>query len=95
MYPVPTKAETQGRTDKAVAAFLKTRKDRSDVILATKVAGRSDRISWLPRRRPETLAEVTKEQILDSVDASLERLGVDYIDLLQIHWPGTFHLRLL
>lgn len=89
MYPVPTEAETQGQTDRAVAMFLKT-VNRKDIILATKVSGRSDRISWLPRRRAETLAEVTGEQILDSVDASLERLETDYIDLLQIHWPDRY-----
>jgi len=88
MYPVPTKAETQGRTDEAVRLFLQNRK-REDVVLATKVAGRSP-IDWLPRRAPETTSAVTREQILDSVDASLARLGVDYIDLLQIHWPDRY-----
>jgi aryl-alcohol dehydrogenase-like predicted oxidoreductase len=87
MYPVPTKPETQGRTDKAVAMFLKGRK-REDVILATKVSGRSDRINWLPRKDPDTLAALTRDQILYSVDSSLKRLGVDYIDLIQLHWPG-------
>jgi aryl-alcohol dehydrogenase-like predicted oxidoreductase len=86
MYPVPTEAATQGQTDKAVAEFLKGRK-REDVILATKVCGRSGRIDWLPRREKGTTASITKEQILDSVDASLERLDTDYIDLLQLHWP--------
>lgn len=89
MYPVPTKPHTQGETDRCVAEFLKTR-DRSSVILATKVAGRSERITWLPRRKEGTSASVTREQILDSVDASLERLGTDYIDLLQIHWPDRY-----
>jgi aryl-alcohol dehydrogenase-like predicted oxidoreductase len=89
MYPVPTTAETQGRTDETVAAFLKKRK-REDVILATKVAGRSERITWLPRKEPNTPAELSKEQILYSVDASLKRLGVDYIDLLQLHWPDRY-----
>jgi aryl-alcohol dehydrogenase-like predicted oxidoreductase len=88
IYPVPTNAETQGRTDEAVKLFLKNRK-REDVILATKVAGRSP-LNWLPRREPETSSALTREQILDSVDASLERLGVDYIDLLQIHWPDRY-----
>ena len=53
IYPVPTKAETQGLTDQAVNMFLKNR-DRKDVILATKVAGRNENLKWLPRREPET-----------------------------------------
>jgi aryl-alcohol dehydrogenase-like predicted oxidoreductase len=89
MYPVPTKAETQGSTDKAVAMFLKGRR-REDVILATKVCGRSERVTWLPRREENTPAALTKDQIVDSVDASLARFGTDYIDLLQLHWPGMY-----
>jgi len=84
MYPVPTKADTQGATDEAVRQFMKGRQ-REDVILATKVAGRSDRITWL--RDDESGSKVNRKQILESVDKSLQRLGTDYIDLLQIHWP--------
>mmetsp|Transcript_25694 Transcript_25694/g.31526 ORF Transcript_25694/g.31526 Transcript_25694/m.31526 type:complete len:406 (+) Transcript_25694:118-1335(+) len=89
IYPVPTKAETQGRTDEAIRMFLQKRK-REDIVLATKVAGRSG-ISWLPRSEPETPSCLTREQILFSVDKSLERLGTDYIDLLQIHWPDRYN----
>ena len=87
MYPVPTKAETQGATDRTVNKFLKGRK-REDVILATKVSGRADRINWL--REDGSGAQVSRGQILESVDKSLERLGTDYIDLLQIHWPDRY-----
>jgi len=78
MYPVPTKADTQGKTDEAVNKFMKGRK-REDVILATKVAGRAPHITWL--RDDEEGTKVTGDQILYSVDKSLERLGTDYIDL--------------
>lgn len=87
MYPVPTTPETQGATDRTVAAFLKNRR-REDVILATKVAGRSDRINWL--RKDGSTARVNRKQILESVDSSLQRLETDYIDLLQIHWPDRY-----
>lgn len=85
MYPVPSGAETKGKTDETVAAFLKGRK-REDVILATKVAGRAERLSWLRKDGSGTI--VNRAQIRESVDESLKRLGTDYIDLLQIHWPG-------
>jgi aryl-alcohol dehydrogenase-like predicted oxidoreductase len=89
IYPAPIKAETQGSTDKILAQFLKGRR-REDVILATKVTGRANHITWLPRRKETAAAALTKDQIVDSVDASLERLGTDYIDLLQLHWPGMY-----
>jgi len=92
IYPVPTSAETQGDTDRFVCEFLKKR-NRSDVILATKVAGRSPMLTYLPRGEnsdPDEAADLTRQQILDSVDESLKRLGTDYIDLLQLHWPGRY-----
>lgn len=90
MYPVPTKAETQGATDRTVGDWLKRRGSsrRQEVILATKVAGYSDRITWL--RKSGAGTRVSKADILESVDASLRRLGTDYIDLLQIHWPDRY-----
>lgn len=89
MYPVPTKAKTQGKTDETVAAFLKSRR-REDIVLATKVAGTSERMTWLPRKNPEEGSKLTKDQILYSVKESLKRLGTDYIDLIQLHWPDRY-----
>jgi len=90
MYPVPTSAETQGRTDLCINKWLKQSKfDRSKMVLATKVCGASDRIDWMPGRDGK-MARVSKQQIFDSVDASLKRLGTDYIDLIQTHWPDRY-----
>jgi len=89
VYPVPTTADTQGKTDLTVAKFMKTQK-REDVILATKVSGRSERITWLPRDQPDTPACLEKKQILRSVDESLKRLETDYVDIIQLHWPDRY-----
>ena len=88
MYPVPTKPETQGETDRIIAKWLAGR-DRSKVILASKVSGASERITWLPGRNGNG-ARVSKKDIIVSVDESLKRLGTDYIDLVQIHWPDRY-----
>ena len=84
MYAVPPKKETQGSTEKIIGSWFKDRKSRDKVILATKVSGRSP-LNWL--RDDEKSTEQSREQIFEAVDKSLIRLGLDYIDLYQLHWP--------
>ncbi|PNH00794.1 Aldo-keto reductase, partial [Tetrabaena socialis] len=52
------------------------------------VSGFSDRATWV--RSPARTTRVDREQIAESVDASLKRLQVDHVDLLQIHWPDRY-----
>lgn len=87
-YSVPMRAETQGATDRIIGKWMKTQ-DRSKIILATKVCGYAPGIKYMPGRNGAS-CRLTKEQILASVDASLERLGTDYVDLLQLHWPDRY-----
>ncbi|KAL3821888.1 hypothetical protein ACHAXA_008422 [Cyclostephanos tholiformis] len=89
IYPTPPSEETLGMTDMAISAFLRGgNRRREDVILATKVAGPG--VNWLPRKHANTPSRLTEEQILHSVDESLVRLGTDYVDLLQLHWPDRY-----
>ncbi|GLI63769.1 hypothetical protein VaNZ11_006844 [Volvox africanus] len=89
MYPVPTEATTQGRTDRYIGSWIKNSgRKREDVVVATKVSGYTDRSVWV--RTPPRTVRVNPEQIVESVDASLKRLQLDHIDLLQIHWPDRY-----
>ena len=85
MYPVPGRAETQGRTEKYIGTWIKARRNREKFVLATKVAGRSG-MTWT-RDGDGPLTRHTPAQIGEAVEKSLKRLQTDYIDLYQLHWP--------
>ncbi|MCC5872405.1 MAG: aldo/keto reductase [Gammaproteobacteria bacterium] len=85
MYPVPPDAKWIGATEEIVGRWMKARGNREAVILATKVAGPSH--GWIspPLRSGKT--GLDRHQVTTAVEASLERLQTDYIDLYQTHWP--------
>lgn len=82
MYSVPSKAETQGSTEKIIGTWLNKRNKRDDIILACKVAGPS---AGLPHIG--TGPKFNKENMTNALNNSLKRLQTDYIDLYQLHWP--------
>lgn len=84
LYSIPPKRETQGSTERIIGSWLKARKNRDKIILATKVAGRTG-FDWL--RKDGATTRVTRAQMVEALDGSLARLGTDYIDLYQIHSP--------
>jgi aryl-alcohol dehydrogenase-like predicted oxidoreductase len=84
MYPVPPRAETQGRTESYIGTWLRHQR-RDSVIIATKIAGPSRGFAWI-RNSPR----INREHLHAAIDGSLKRLQTDYVDLYQIHWPDRY-----
>ena len=83
MYPAPPRAETFTRTEEIIGNWLASRGSRDKIVIATKVTGPGARFPYIRDGNPR----LTQEHIVPAVDASLQRLGCDYIDLYQLHWP--------
>ncbi len=66
-----------GASEEVVGALLRELAPRSEYVLATKVA--------MPMGAGANQGGLSRKHILEGVDASLERLGLDYIDHLVIH----------
>jgi aryl-alcohol dehydrogenase-like predicted oxidoreductase len=83
MYAVPPRAETYGRTEEIIGSWLAARGGRDKVIIATKVAGPDERLTYVRGGN----GRLNYEQMNLAIDGSLRRLGTDYVDLYQLHWP--------
>ncbi|MEM6490425.1 MAG: aldo/keto reductase, partial [Pseudomonadota bacterium] len=84
MYPFPADEAHWGRTEEIVGSWLgKDKSRREKVVVATKIVGRSERFSFL--RGGEN--RLNRKNIEAAIDGSLKRLGVEAIDLYQLHWP--------
>ncbi len=84
IYPVPPKKSYEGTTEKIVGEWLKT-KDRDSIILASKVSGAA--AGWFVPPTRHGLTAIDSFHIKKAIEGSLKRLGTDYLDLYQMHWP--------
>ncbi|HVM70661.1 MAG TPA: aldo/keto reductase [Anaerolineales bacterium] len=66
-----------GRSEEILGSALKDFARREEVVIATKVNGKM--------RDDPNGAGLSRKAILSEIDASLKRLGTDYVDLYQIH----------
>ncbi len=82
MYPIPTSADYQGRNEEIIGSWLKARQNRDKVVIATKVTGPGEMVSYI---RPDM--GLDRRNIREAITNSLRRLQTDYIDLYQLHWP--------
>ena len=87
LYSVPPSAETYGRTEEIIGTWFEKTGRRSEVILASKVAGRANRLPWMRPHLHDGETRLDRQSILEACDASLKRLKTDYIDVYQLHWP--------
>ncbi|MEE3011880.1 MAG: aldo/keto reductase [Pseudomonadota bacterium] len=86
IYPVPPTAEMAGLSEEIFGQWIKT-KSRDAVLVATKVAGAAS--GWFVPPIRHGYTAIDRHPVETAVDGSLRRLGVDYIDLYQVHWPDT------
>jgi aryl-alcohol dehydrogenase (NADP+) len=77
VYPLGGTLETVGRTEEILGRWLRGR--RAEVVVATKC--------FFPTSARPWDRGSSRKHVLDAIDASLRRLGTDYVDLYQLHAP--------
>ncbi len=82
MYPIAAKPETQGLTEVFIGNWLKEKKNRDQLVLATKITGPHRGLDHI--RNPLSFSP---KNMVEALEGSLKRLQTDYIDLYQFHWP--------
>jgi aryl-alcohol dehydrogenase (NADP+) len=79
VYPLGGPRETVGRTEEIMGRWMaRGERTRDDIVLATKCFGHSGPQPWDRGNN--------RKNIMRAIDASLRRLGTDYVDLYQIHF---------
>ena len=84
LYSIPPKAETAGSTETIIGNWMKARGKRNEIVLASKVVGRSG-MTWF--RDDKSPSELSRAQMDEALEKSLKRLQTDHIDLYQVHFP--------
>ncbi|MDR6858594.1 aldo/keto reductase [Variovorax guangxiensis] len=74
-YPSDAPDERKGLTEEIIGRWLKGRRQR--FIVTTKAGGPMGPLPWD--------AGTSRKHLLSAIDASLARLGTDYVDLFQLH----------
>ena len=75
VYPSGGTVETAGRTEEIIGRWLRGKREK--FVLATKCGSVTGPAPWQQG--------TSRKHVLAAIDASLRRLGTDYVDLYQLH----------
>jgi len=78
IYPYWAPGAWAGCTEEIIGRWLKGQR-REALVIATKVRG--------PMGPGPNDQGLSRKHIMEAVEGSLRRLGTDFIDLYQVHWP--------
>lgn len=84
IYPVPPDAKLVHRSEEYLGRWMQG-KPRDAMFVATKFCGPAH--GWFVPPVREGRTSIDRHHIRRAVEGSLRRLGTDYIDLYQTHWP--------
>ena len=68
---------TDGDSERLIGSLIGDVCERDEIVLATKAG--------VGRRKGERFTNASRGHLISTLDASLERLGVDHVDLWQVH----------
>ena len=83
LYPIPAHKDRYAHTEIIIGNWFKKNRNREEVILASKIAGKADFTKFI------RTTGFRKDSLVEAVEGSLQRLQTDYIDLYQLHWPES------
>ena len=81
-YPLGGNRDTLGDTEAILGRWMKQRGNRQRLLIATK--------SFAPTRGGPNGRGLSRQHIIESIEASLTRLGTDHIDIYQSHGFDEF-----
>ena len=84
MYPVPCKEKNIGITEKIIGEWLSKNNLKSEFFISSKISGKSDRLPFLCNGYSDIYG---REHLREQVLLTLERLQLNQLDLLYLHWP--------
>ncbi|GBF07963.1 aldo/keto reductase [Deinococcus aerius] len=86
IYTTWTQGNPGGVSEEIIGRWMKSRGNRQDIVIATKVRGPMGEFGRDGRKSIHQREGLSRRWIMQACEDSLRRLQVDHIDLYQAHW---------